>query len=218
VRQRENRKYQLVLEEKAKEQTQLLEGAWVGSIRALAETLEAKDAYTYSHSQRVVGLCLMTARKLGLNADQTGKLAVAAQLHDIGKIGVRDAVLNKPSALTPEEYQHILSHFVLGEKILRPMLREEDGLAMVKHHHERCDGRGFPDGLNRGQIPFGARILAVADAYDAMTSERPYRTALPHQEACARLQQAAGSQFDPQIVEAFLDCVNGNGNGQSHLE
>jgi len=212
--EQENKEYQVNLEQRVEEQTHTIRDTFLGGIRSLAEALEAKDVYTRGHSQRVMELSLIIVEKLQMDETRTEKIGLAAELHDIGKIGVRDAVLHKPGSLSPEEYQHVLSHVVIGEKILRPMLREEDTLAMVKHHHERCDGCGFPDRLKREDIPFGARILAVTDAYDAMTSERPYRTALPHEEACTRLQQATGSQFDPEVVVAFLGCVGDN--GRSH--
>jgi response regulator RpfG family c-di-GMP phosphodiesterase len=203
--ERENREYQLHLEERVKEQTLAIREMFLGGIRALIEALEAKDEYTRGHSQRVVGLCQAVARTLALSDGQVEKISLAAQLHDIGKIGVKDAVLNKPASLTPEEHAHVLSHVLLGEKILRPILRDEDILAMVRYHHEHCDGTGFPDGLQGEQIPLGARILAVADAYDAMTSDRPYRPPLPPAEAAACLREARGRQFDPQIVDAFLE-------------
>jgi putative nucleotidyltransferase with HDIG domain len=205
--QRENREYQLHLEEKVQEQTQAIQELFLGGIRALAEALEAKDEYTRGHSRRVREMALGAAQKLGLEDEMVEKIILAAELHDIGKIGVRDAVLNKPAALTPEEYEHILSHVLVGEKILRPILRDEEALAMVRHHHERCDGSGYPDGLNREEIPLGARILAVVDAYDAMTSNRPYRPPVPPEEAQQRLLEASGTQFDPEVVEALLGSL-----------
>lgn len=202
--ERENREYQLHLQEKVNEQTQLIQELFLGGIRSLAEALEAKDEYTRGHSRRVMEFSQAVAEKLGLEDREAQRVALAAELHDIGKIGIRDAVLNKPGPLSLEEYDHILSHVLVGEKILRPIVRDEDTLAMVRHHHERCDGSGFPDGLNREEIPLGARILAVVDAYDAMTSNRPYRPALSPEETHARLKEASGTQFDPEVVEAFL--------------
>jgi response regulator RpfG family c-di-GMP phosphodiesterase len=202
--ERENRDYHLHLEEKVKEQTQTIQELFLGGIRALAEALEAKDEYTRGHSQRVTELSQGVAQRLGLADEELNKVVLAAELHDIGKIGVRDEVLKKPGPLTKEEYEHVLSHVVIGEKILRPILREESTLAMVKHHHEHWDGSGYPDRLRGEEIPFGARILAVVDAYDAMTSSRPYRQALPPQEAKRLLLDANGTQFYPQAVEALL--------------
>jgi len=205
--ERENKEYQLHLEEKVKEQTRATRELFLGGIRALIEALEAKDEYTRGHSQRVMHLCQAVARQLSFSDPETEKLCLAAQLHDIGKIGVKDAILNKPGPLTPEEYTHVLGHVLVGEKILRPILREEDMLAAVKYHHEHCDGTGFPEHLRGEQIPLGARILAVPDAYDAMTSDRPYRPPLSPQDAATHLREASGTKFDPQVVDALLAAL-----------
>jgi len=200
----ENRNYQAHLEEKVREQTEKIRGNLLSSITSLAFALEAKDIYTSGHSQRVAGIGVIIAKVLELEADMRERIKIAGLVHDIGKIGIREEILNKNDDLTDEEFFHISSHSILGERIIKPVIEDETIALIVRHHHERYDGKGYPDGLKGEEIPLGARILAVADTYDAMTSNRPYRQALSHQIALTELEIKAGSQFDPDIVRAFM--------------
>jgi HD-GYP domain-containing protein (c-di-GMP phosphodiesterase class II) len=154
------------------------------------------------------------AQGLGLPAHERADVALAAELHDVGKIGVPDELLHKPGKLTPEERFRILDHTVIGERILAPLLGGRPAvLAAVRWHHERVDGSGYPDGLKGSAIPLMPRILAVADAFDAMTTERPYRPPLPRNAVLEELQQGVGTQFDPDCVWAFLDQLWGRAGG-----
>jgi putative nucleotidyltransferase with HDIG domain len=200
----ENRDYRQHLEQKVEEQAQKIRASFLSAITALAYALEAKDIYTSGHSQRVVEVSVAIAEELGMPQDSIDKIRLAGLVHDIGKIGVKESVLNKPGKLTDEEYQHIKSHCDIGERILTPIVEDEEILKVVRHHHERYDGRGYPDGLSGEQIPLGARILAVADTYDALTSERPYREAMSAETAFAEIERGKGAQFDPIVAGAFL--------------
>jgi HD-GYP domain-containing protein (c-di-GMP phosphodiesterase class II) len=157
------------------------------------------------NSQRVTETAVATAKELNLSEESIEKIRLAGLIHDIGKIGVKGTVLNKPGGLIEEEYQHIKSHPGVGEHILNPIVDDEEILKIVRHHHERYDGNGYPDGLKGEQIPLGARILAVADTYDAMTSERPYREAMSIEVACAEIKHGKGTQFDPAVADAFFN-------------
>jgi response regulator RpfG family c-di-GMP phosphodiesterase len=200
-----NRDYQRHLEERVREQAERIRELSVVAVQALAHALEAKDAYTRGHSSRVCAYSDAIARELGLSQHQRQELRIGAELHDIGKIGVREVVLLKPARLTEAEYEHIKLHPVIGERILRPLLGQHpEALAVVRSHHERQDGSGFPDGLAGEAVPVVARIAAAADTFDAMTSARPYREAKPAAQACEELRRIAGSQLDAEVVEAFL--------------
>lgn len=200
----ENRNYQLHLEERVQAQARRIEELFLEGVHALVHALEAKDAYTRGHSVRVAHYSVAIARALELDADLVDTIALGAELHDVGKIGVSEGVLHKAGKLTAEEYRHVMEHTVIGAHILGPLMRDAPGaLAIVRSHHERLDGKGFPDGLRGGAIPFEARVVAVADAFDAMTSVRPYRPSLPVAEAMRELQEGKGVQFDPAMVDAF---------------
>ena len=177
------------------------EATYLGVISAFATALDARDPYTAGHSQRVAELSVSLGREMELPASQLEALRVGALLHDVGKIGVSDAVLRKPSSLTPEEYEHIKRHPTLGARILEPLHFPDEQLAIVELHHERIDGRGYPRGLRGDDIPLLARIAHVADAFDAMTSARAYRDALPTSAAMFELGRRAGTDFDSQVVE-----------------
>jgi putative nucleotidyltransferase with HDIG domain len=171
----------------------------------LARALEAKDAYTRGHSIRVSQYAVATASRMGFEGGSLDGIRLGGELHDIGKIGTREAVLHKPGSLTDEEFRQITEHPLLGERMLSPLAQESpDVLRIVRSHHERLDGRGFPDGLRGEKIPIEARIVAVADAFDAMTTRRPYRESRPPADALAELRRVAGSQLDPEAVEAFV--------------
>jgi putative two-component system response regulator len=206
---RENRDYQERLEERVRAQAQCLEELFLASVQALAEALELKDPYTRGHSIRVSRYATVVARALGLTPDVVRNIEIGGQLHDIGKIGVREEVLNKPAPLTREEYEHIMTHPLLGWRILHPLLKDNQVvLNIVRSHHERMDGAGVPDGLVGDRIPLEARIIAVVDAFDAMMSQRPYRQGLSFDDTVAELRRSAGAQFDPRVVSAFLEALS----------
>ena len=200
----ENRDYQQHLEQKVEEQAKKIRASFLNAITALAYALEAKDIYTSGHSQRVTEISVALAREMSMPRDSIDKIRLAGQVHDIGKIGVKESILNKPDKLTNEEFRHIQSHCEAGEHILTPIVEDEEILKAVRHHHERYDGRGYPDRLKVEQIPLGARILAVADTYDAMTAERPYREVMSDETACAEIKCCKNTQFDPEVADAFL--------------
>jgi len=201
----ENRSYQQHLEDRVRIQARRIEEVFLEGVQALAQALEEKDAYTRGHSARVAHYAVAIARQLELNADVIDTVALGAELHDIGKIGVRESVLSKAGRLTDEEYRHIMEHTVIGARILGPLMRDTPGaLAVVRSHHERVDGKGFPDGLKGDAIPLEARIVSVADSFDAMTSVRPYRPGLPVAHAVRELNEWRGVQFEPSVVDAFL--------------
>lgn len=205
----ENRGYHERLEERVKAQAQRLEDLFLASVQSLAEALELKDPYTRGHSIRVSGYGVAISRMLGIDAATIRNIELGGQLHDIGKIGVREDVLNKPGPLTKEEYEHIMTHPVLGWRILRPLLGDNSvALNIVRSHHERIDGKGVPDGLGGSDIAREARIIAVADAFDAMMSRRPYRRGLSYIDALDELKRMSGTQFDCDVVEAFLEAAS----------
>lgn len=173
------------------------------TLLSLVSTIEARDPYTKDHSQRVTNLAVRIAQKMGMSQDETDMLRFAGYLHDIGKIGIRDSILMKPGNLTPEETSIIRTHPIIGERIVKPLGLLPMERSVIRHHHERWDGSGYPDGLRGEEIPLAARVLAVADVFDAMTSDRVYRRGMPAQEALREIQRAAGSQFDREVVSAF---------------
>jgi putative nucleotidyltransferase with HDIG domain len=181
-----------------------LKGYFIGTITALAAAVDAKDPYTFGHSSEVTDAALAIAAEMGLSAEETENLRKAAILHDIGKIGVDGAILNKPGPLDPEERAVIMRHPSIGANILGSLEFLDEVVPIVLHHHERFDGKGYPDGIAGEQIPLGARIITVADSYNAMTSDRTYRRALSREEALSELERNAGTQFDPSVVKAFM--------------
>jgi len=201
-----NKEYQYNLELKVEEQTKEIRRVFLNAIEALVHALEAKDDYTSGHSYRVTEISLVIAKELGLDSDYLEIIHLAGVLHDIGKIGIKESILNKPGKLTELEYKHISTHSDIGVKILQFLIKEKEVLEIIKHHHEFYNGKGFPDGLRKQKIPLGSRILAVADAFDAMTSTRPYRKALSTEYAYKELERCKGTQFDPEVVDAFLRC------------
>lgn len=175
--------------------------------KALAQAIEAKDPYTHGHSARVVEYTVLIAQKLDLPEEEKELLKYAAMLHDIGKIGVRGIILNNSKGLTIKEYYEIKKHPLVGEGIVEPIELLQPIRPLIRHHHEWYNGKGYPDGLSGENIPLGARILAVADAYDAMKSDRPYRKALTEETAIRELKQGSGTQFEPKLVEVFLEIL-----------
>jgi ribonuclease P protein subunit RPR2 len=177
----------------------------VGSgVEALTEAIDMRDHYTWHHSKNVMELAGKLGERLGLDEAALAELAFAARLHDVGKVGVPDAILFKTSALTEEEYALVRRHPVIGSEILRDVDFLGEGKLVVRHHHERWDGEGYPDGTSGEDIPVEARIVLVCDAFHAMTTDRPYRKRLGMDEAYRRLREGAGTQFDPAVVEVFL--------------
>jgi HD-GYP domain-containing protein (c-di-GMP phosphodiesterase class II) len=189
-----------------RQQSDLL-AAHLGTYHALASAVDLKDSYTGDHSARVSNLATHLGRLLGLEPDILEDVRVGARLHDVGKIGVPDAILAKPGSLTPGEVDIVRKHAEAGYTILRYAPVSEGVKHAVRHTHERWDGTGYPDGLAGAAIPLGARIIAVVDAYEAMASDRPYRRGIPVKEAVARLEANAGAHFDPDIVRSFADMI-----------
>lgn len=192
------------------ENTQLyerLQDTYLGAIGSLAAAIEARDPYTVGHSARVTQYAVAIAEKLDLPAEQVEELRLAGLLHDLGKIGVPDSILNKPGRLTEEEYSAIKMHPALSMRIIEPLPHLGSIIPIIYHHHEHFDGSGYTEGRAGEKIPLGARIISVADAFEAMTSDRPYRTALSREEAVAELRRNAGSQFDPGVVTAFIELL-----------
>jgi putative two-component system response regulator len=201
----QNRFYQRHLESRVRELDRRNRQSMINGVKTLVHALEAKDAYTSGHSARVSRYAVQTAVRLGYTGDLLDQIRLGGELHDIGKIGTREDILHKPAPLSTEEFDHIQEHTVLGEKILSPFLSESPMvLRIVRHHHERMEGGGFPDALKGEDIPREARVVAVVDAFDAMTTNRAYRQPRTPLEAVDELRRCAGPHFDPEVVEAFL--------------
>jgi HD-GYP domain-containing protein (c-di-GMP phosphodiesterase class II) len=176
-------------------------------VAGLVAMIDLRDGYTARHSEDVVDLVRRLGSRLGLGRAELFELELSALLHDIGKIGVPDSILHKPEALSAEEWDVIRRHPAWGAKLLPSVPGLEPVGTVVRYHHERWDGDGYPSRLERDRIPLASRIIALCDAYDAMTSDRPYRPALSHEDAIGRLREGAGSQFDPAIVEPLIDLL-----------
>jgi putative nucleotidyltransferase with HDIG domain len=174
------------------------------TIKAISFALDEKDTYTHGHSERVTLYSLILGRAMNLDNNTLDKLQLAGLLHDIGKIGTPEFILNKPGGLTHEEFNTIKKHPTKGKEIIKDIKQLRDISAWLRSHHERYDGTGYPDALKGEEIPLPARILAIADTYDAMTSDRSYRKGLSHETAVEEIKRCAGSQFDPMIVDQFL--------------
>jgi putative nucleotidyltransferase with HDIG domain len=180
------------------------ESLWLQTITTLAQAIEMRDPYTGNHTQRVTTYALLLAEELEMSDDDRRRLKIATLLHDIGKIAIDDHILRKPGRLAPDELTLMKSHVVRGWEIVQMIPELVWALPVVRGHHERWDGRGYPDGLKGEEIPLPARVVTVADAFDAMTSDRPYRPGMPAERGFAELQAGAGTHFDPACVEAFL--------------
>ncbi len=197
--------YRHNLEQRVQEQARRIEELSLERLQALVHFLEEKDPYTRGHSVRVANYSTRIAREMGLPQSVVEVITLGAELHDIGKIGVSEQVLHKEGKLSEPEYRHIMEHPVIGARILAPLMRDVPAaLAIVRSHHERLDGRGFPDGLAGDQIPLEVRVVTVADSFDAMTSVRPYRPALSVQKALQELDEGKDRQFHAPAVRAFL--------------
>ncbi len=192
-----------VLEGKVAEQAKELQKLFIDAVESLVGALEAKDKYTAGHSRRVTKIAVDIALVMGIQGEEMENLRWAALLHDIGKIGIDPSVQNKPGMLTPSEYNYVLTHCTIGPGIVQPLVNEKISEA-IRHHHDSFDGNGVNQNLKGEQIPVASRILAIADAFDAMTSDRPYRSAMPAVKAFEEVQRCSGTQFDPEVVKAFM--------------
>ena len=180
----------------------------VETILSLVLSQEAKDAYTYGHSERVKQCSMVLARELGLSPDEVEIIARGAKLHDIGKIGIRDDVLFCDGDLTKEQYDIIKTHPVKGVAIIEPLKFLAREKLIIRHHHEKCDGTGYPDGLKKQNIPLGARIVCVADAFDAMKTRRPYKQPLSKKDIVHEFEKNMGIQFDPKVAEVLIKNID----------
>jgi len=196
--------YQRHLEEKVEEQAEEIRDTFLGAISALSFALEAKDTYTAGHSRRVADIAMAIGKKHGLSNDELEDLRWGSLLHDMAKIAVDDKILHKDGKLTPKEYRHVMTHPIVGACLAGSMIKKKRILDIIEHHHEHYDGHGLEQKLVGEQIPLLARIVAIADAYDAMISDRPYRSALTREEALTQIRLGSGSQFDPLIAKIFL--------------
>ncbi len=197
------REYKRYLEQKVDHQAKEIRKLFLGAVESLVFALEAKDKYTAGHSRRVAEFAVAVGRDMGLSPEELEDLRWGARLHDIGKIAIDPSVQNKPGRLTPEEYGHIMTHPQLSAQVIQPVVNPRI-VEMARHHHDRYDGKGLQQALVGENIPLGARIIAVADTFDAMTSDRPYRVANSKREALAEIARCAGTQFDPVVAAALL--------------
>ncbi len=212
-----NRNLELKVQERTRQvqaKHQELRTAYVSTVRALAEAIDAKDAYTRGHSERVAIYASRIARELDCKPDFIERIYLAGLLHDVGKIGVPDAIITKPGNLTLEEYELMKQHPEIGARILEPVSFLADVVPCVRHHHEWYDGsnQGYPDQLRGLAIPYPSRIILVADTVEAMTSDRPYRKAVPLEAVIEEIQRFSGTQFDPEAAEAFLSMIEREGD------
>jgi response regulator RpfG family c-di-GMP phosphodiesterase len=200
----ERREYQALLERRVEEATRNLGHAYTQTLEALGAALDSRDVGTESHSRRVHGYALALAREHGVPEAQLPDLAHGVLLHDIGKIGIPDAILLKPGSLTPEEWKVMRTHPEIGKRLIAKIPFLHGAIPVVWCHHEKWDGNGYPRGLEGDDIPLNARIFSVVDAFDAMTFDRPYSKAIPFDAAITEIKRCAGAHFDPRVVESFL--------------
>ncbi len=204
----EKKNYLISLEEEIAEVTKRLQSSFFDSLRLIINSLELKDKTMSSHSKNVAKYSEKLALVLNIEQERVENIKIGGFLHDIGKIGIPDNILSKPSFLDLDEFGLIKNHTVLGKKIVEPMInREDDILHFIYYHHERYDGKGYPEGLKGEEIPQVARIAAIANAYDAMTSDRPYKKAKSKKEALVELKANSGLQFDPEMVKRFITLL-----------
>lgn len=197
--------YRLLLKEK--ERLTLEQELTLSSISSLVTALEARDAYTRGHSAAVAGIVSDMGKIMGMDRETVHRLKICGELHDIGKIGVKDSILLKPGRLSDEEFESIKRHPVIGATILKPIQSFDDIIKVVRHHHERFDGKGYPEGLKGEAIPFRARMVAVADTYNALTSDRPYRKGMETGKALNIIREASGTQHCPQCTDLFFRWI-----------
>jgi putative nucleotidyltransferase with HDIG domain len=174
------------------------------TLTSLALAVDAKDQFTQGHSQKVSGYAVLIAESIGLEGSQIEEIRLGGMLHDVGKVGILESILNKTGALNPDEWDSMKRHVEYGAKLLEPLRGTERIREMVAHHHEFFDGSGYPAGLAGSRIPLGARIIAIADAYDTITTERTYKKARTPQDAFLELERCGGAQFDPELVRVFV--------------
>ena len=196
------------LEDEVERKTREKEGLELHVVQTLAEAIDAKDSYTNGHSGRVAAYSREIARRAGYSLKAQNEIFMMGLLHDVGKIGVPDAVINKPGKLTEEEYARIRNHPVMGARILKTIREMPKLVTGARWHHERYDGRGYPDGLKGTEIPEEARMIGVADAYDAMTSNRSYRGSMPQAQVRAQIAGGRGTQFDPGFADIMLQMID----------
>jgi len=201
----ENRDYQQHMEQKLKQRTKENRQLFLGAMQSLVFAVEARDGYTAGHSRRVTEIAVCIGKKLGLSDEELDNLYWGSLLHDIGKVAVNPAIVNKAGKLTPAEYEHIMTHPAISASIMQPVVRSEEITQIIEHHHARYDGGGLNQRVKGNNIPLLARIVSLADAYDAMTSSRPYRAALSRKHALAEIIREAGKQFDPLIANVFVE-------------
>jgi putative nucleotidyltransferase with HDIG domain len=206
--QEEKLAYQNTLEVRIEKVTRALHNRVIQTVSSFILAIEEKDRYTQGHSKRVAHYASLMAEHLGLTDSEHQDLVFAAQLHDIGKIGISEKLLNKPGTLSPEEFEAFKTHPIKGVKILEPLEFLGHLLPVIEAHHERFDGQGYPNGLKGGEIPYFARIIAVCDTFDAITSERSYRSSRPFHDAIQEIQDSSGTQFDPQVAKAFIQVFH----------
>jgi putative nucleotidyltransferase with HDIG domain len=200
--------FPLILARRSFELYTRMRKVYLDTIRALAAAIDAKDPYTKGHSERVAETSVGLAQELDLSDKEIENIEYTALLHDIGKIGISDNILGKNSSLTDKEFDKIKEHPVMGAKIVEPVDFLKNSYEAIYHHHEKYNGKGYPDGLKEEDIPLSARIIAVADAYDAMGSDRPYRKKLSKDKILRELKDQAGKQFDPGIVKALISVLD----------
>ncbi|MBI3823689.1 MAG: response regulator [Planctomycetes bacterium] len=206
---RKQQRHRHHLESIVHKQTHRLRHTFFSAITSLVRTLEARDSYTSGHSLRVCKYAMQLANYIGLDDHSKKRLNLAAKLHDIGKVGLAEGILNKPAKLSEDEFDLVKEHPVIGERILRPIVRNRTVLSAIRSHHERFGGGGYPDNLQGEQIPFLARMITVADCYDALTSSRAYRGAMTQDDALNILHEGMTTQFDPHLVPPFIRMLRG---------
>jgi putative nucleotidyltransferase with HDIG domain len=184
-----------------------LERLSIATLEALVNALEAKDPYMRGHSARVADMSATIAHQLGLSEEDVEHVRVAGRLHDIGKIGTRESVLNKQGALTPDEFEHVKQHVIIGSQILAPLSHLGDMMPAVRHHHERWDGTGYPDGLRGEEIPIAARVIGAAEVFDALSTSRAYQEKMTPEKALERVSDLAGTVLDPKVYEALATVI-----------
>lgn len=194
-----------------------LQSLFNGLIVAFAKALDAKSPWTMGHSERVTSYALLIAGHMHVDNNDMETLKIAGLLHDIGKLGTYDVILDKPGPLTDKEWELVMMHPGKGASILKPIKQLQNVIPIIKHHHERFDGKGYPDGLKDKEIPLLARILCLADSFDAMSADRPYKKALTKEKAASEIKNKIGTQFDPDVAEAFLHIINIDSSLQDDL-